>query len=178
MTPLYFSLLFYFMSWATIHKWSIRYCDSFELDEEEFEAILQENSVNERTQSYLTPLHFAALGKYPQVAKLLIKNGAKIQLRDVTGATPLHYAVHSGNLPVILLLLKEGANDEDIDDDGNSLLHWAVQGGCIKVVKFFLDLHPTLVNEENYRLELPIDIAINNEDNELIQLLDEDFGGF
>jgi ankyrin repeat protein len=46
---------------------------------------------------------------------LLLKNGAKIETRDIKGQTPLSRATGNGNKILVQLLLDQGAEIEDGD---------------------------------------------------------------
>lgn len=55
------------------------------------------------------PIHSAAAGSYTDIARMLIDNGAKVNVVQQAGATPLHSAAQNGNLELIILLLESGA---------------------------------------------------------------------
>jgi ankyrin repeat protein len=55
------------------------------------------------------PIHSAAAGNYTEIARMLIENGAKVNVVQQAGATPLHSAAQNGNLELIILLLESGA---------------------------------------------------------------------
>lgn len=55
------------------------------------------------------PIHSAAAGNYTEIARMLIENGAKVNVIQQAGATPLHSAAQNGNLELIILLLENGA---------------------------------------------------------------------
>ncbi|WP_413666543.1 ankyrin repeat domain-containing protein [Mucilaginibacter sp. Mucisp86] len=55
------------------------------------------------------PIHSAAAGNYTDIARMLIENGAKVNVVQQAGATPLHSAAQNGNLELIILLLESGA---------------------------------------------------------------------
>jgi ankyrin repeat protein len=55
------------------------------------------------------PLHSAAAGNYTEIARMLIENGAMVNIKQQAGATPLHSAAQNGNLELIILLLESGA---------------------------------------------------------------------
>jgi ankyrin repeat protein len=55
------------------------------------------------------PIHSAAAGNYNDIARLLIENGALINVKQQAGVTPLHSAAQQGNLDLIILLLENGA---------------------------------------------------------------------
>lgn len=56
------------------------------------------------------PLHLAARKDMPEIAQLLLKNGADPDVRDMDGWTPLHHGCFNGNSMVVRALLQGGAN--------------------------------------------------------------------
>ena len=58
---------------------------------------------------HVLPIHSAAAGNYNDIAKMLIENGAQINVKQQAGATPLHAAAQNGNLELLILLLESGA---------------------------------------------------------------------
>ena len=55
------------------------------------------------------PVHSAAAGNYNDIVRMLIDNGANVNVRQQAGATPLHSAAQNGNLDLLILLLERGA---------------------------------------------------------------------
>ncbi|MCC8425589.1 ankyrin repeat domain-containing protein [Mucilaginibacter sp. UR6-11] len=55
------------------------------------------------------PLHSAAAGNYTNIARMLVENGAQVNIKQQAGATPLHTAAQNGNLELLILLLENGA---------------------------------------------------------------------
>lgn len=55
------------------------------------------------------PIHSATAGNYTDIARMLIENGAQVNVVQQAGATPLHSAAQNGNLELIILLLESGA---------------------------------------------------------------------
>lgn len=55
------------------------------------------------------PIHSAAAGDYTDIARMLIDNGANVNVKQQAGATPLHSAAQNGNLELLILLLEHGA---------------------------------------------------------------------
>jgi ankyrin repeat protein len=55
------------------------------------------------------PLHSATAGNYTNIARMLVDNGAQINVKQQAGATPLHSAAQNGNLELLILLLENGA---------------------------------------------------------------------
>jgi ankyrin repeat protein len=84
------------------------------------------------------PLHLAAFANWIEIAKILIRNGAKV--RDTENSfTPLHCASSNGHLDAVKLLIENGADPKDINKDGWTSLHAAAQNGRRRVVKYFID---------------------------------------
>lgn len=59
-----------------------------------------------------TPLHFV---KNKELAELLIKKGADVNVKDKWDSTPLHYAAYYGGKEIVELLVNNGANIEAKD---------------------------------------------------------------
>jgi ankyrin repeat protein len=55
------------------------------------------------------PLHSAAAGNYTDIARMLVNNGAQVNIKQQAGVTPLHSAAQNGNLELLILLLEKGA---------------------------------------------------------------------
>lgn len=75
------------------------------------------------------PLHAAALLADPQMATLLLDQGAEPDPRDARGRTPLRRAMESGNLKTASLLVSRGANPFIADASGVSPLDDALAKG-------------------------------------------------
>jgi ankyrin repeat protein len=58
---------------------------------------------------HVFPIHSAAAGDYNNIARMLIENGAMVNVKQQAGATPLHTAAQNGNLELLILLLENGA---------------------------------------------------------------------
>jgi ankyrin repeat protein len=54
------------------------------------------------------PLHSATAGNYTNIARMLVENGANVNVTQKAGATPLHSAAQNGNLELLILLLENG----------------------------------------------------------------------
>ncbi|HTD99002.1 MAG TPA: ankyrin repeat domain-containing protein [Mucilaginibacter sp.] len=69
---------------------------------------------------HVFPVHSAAAGDYTDIARMLIENGAKVNVKQQAGATPLHSAAQNGNLELLILLLENGA-DTSVRMEGGKL---------------------------------------------------------
>ena len=56
------------------------------------------------------PLHSATAGNYTNIARMLVDNGAQVNVKQQEGSTPLHSAAQNGNLELLILLLENGAD--------------------------------------------------------------------
>lgn len=73
-------------------------------------------------------LHIAARKKAPNLARLLLRKGANINLIDDSGDTPLHVAVKTQARELVLILLNHGVDTEIRDKDGHTALLAAMSG--------------------------------------------------
>ena len=73
------------------------------------------------------PIHCAVLWNQPQVAEVLLDNGADIEMQDPDRqTTPLRYAIMYCKTELISLLLSRGANSGVVTEKGSSALQLAI----------------------------------------------------
>lgn len=58
--------------------------------------ITHEITSSPQESSGTSPLHEAARGGWPQIARMLVDNGALVDVADSGGETPLHWACRNG----------------------------------------------------------------------------------
>ncbi|XP_006823610.1 transient receptor potential cation channel subfamily A member 1-like [Saccoglossus kowalevskii] len=124
-----------------------------------------------------TALHYAA-GKFIDNVELLIKHGAKPNVRNKKGKTPLHFAVRNRRLDIVNLLLNSLPGDDDErykslgtdyprtrllnseDKTGKTALHIAASLDFVEIVKELQErgAYITSTHEGHY----PIHLASNN----------------
>lgn len=86
------------------------------------------------------PLRAAASGGQPEIIKLLLDKGFKVDAKDRRGETPLVVAAAAGHAEVVRLLLDRGANIHAQDANRRTALNHAVfLGGHVEVTKVLLD---------------------------------------
>ncbi len=87
-----------------------------------------------------TPLHLACRYGNADGAKLLIDNGAKLEIKDNNNHTPMMEAIVNTHTSIVRLLLERGASpdSEPIPVFGNYLF-CAASRRCIDIVKTLLD---------------------------------------
>ena len=66
--------------------------------------------VNQQDAEGQTALIYAAKNGYPEVAELLLSQGAKTEIKDQFGRTALTVATIHGQIEVVQLLIAAGAN--------------------------------------------------------------------
>lgn len=78
-----------------------------------------------------TPLHNAAFHGHKEIAKLLIENGAEVNVAGLDDNTPLHWAAVRGATEIAKLLLENGANANARDKHGHTPFYQAAWNGHI-----------------------------------------------
>lgn len=74
-------------------------------------------------------LNWAAINNRPELIRLLLRHGAKIDARNLTGFTALHHAAESGSLEAAKALLDAGANTSIRAKDGETASDVALRKG-------------------------------------------------
>ena len=131
-----------------------------------------------------TPLNIAASGGHMDITRLLIENGADINMATSDGWTPLHSAAWKGIKDVVRFLLQSGADPKRLTDTGQTALHLAAMGGYCQVVNGRLlsgskEVAKLLLEHEadpkavNHQGETPYQLAISFGDKDVAQLLAE-----
>lgn len=79
------------------------------------------------------PLHSAVAHHDADIAcdmaEMLLKHGARVNVVQIGGWTPLHEAAANGNIDLVKLLLKYGADKSIPNDDGTTALDLAKKNG-------------------------------------------------
>ena len=125
-----------------------------ELNEKLFTAAL-ENNVNELQQCLTqgadvnakngaysgswTALIVACANGHTRAAKILIENGANVNVADDIGETALMVASANDDLETIKLLIQHGADVNAKDEDGETALMVASQNGHLATVNFLIE---------------------------------------
>jgi ankyrin repeat protein len=107
------------------------------------------------SESYLTPLHFAAGGGHPDICRLLVEAGAIIDASDNNGSTPLVWGASDQGLgrggmgvarktpepgahAACTVLLEAGANPSKANGWGLTPLHGAAIAGYPSIIELLL----------------------------------------
>lgn len=124
-----------------------------------------------------TALHLAA---DVNIARLLLKKGAQIDVADQYHLTPLLRAAENGRADVMRLLLQKGANVYAKDYAKNTALHHVAASpyyagkelmeAAQLLIEHQLLLQEVTINFRNRDGDTPLHIAVKNENNDLIKL--------
>jgi ankyrin repeat protein len=118
-----------------------------------------------------TPLHAAAAGYRREIAKELLRKGARVAAVNRRGAAPLHYAADGGpgvrawkptaQAEMITLLIEAGADPNALDKSGVAPLHRAVRQRCAMAVDALLR-GGAAVRLKNKSGSTPLHLAVQN----------------
>ncbi|KAK8001186.1 hypothetical protein PG991_013408 [Apiospora marii] len=136
-------------------------------------------SINREDRYKRTPLSYAAASGYEEIVQLLLKKGAKVDIRDVYELTPLSWAVYHGHSGVAQLLLDHGAEN----DSKGSHLETKGRGGrtpLLEAAKHGDEIATKMLLDRGAKVDARCDLgataliwaAVSGYDNVVIQLLD------
>jgi len=98
--------------WKPWNRWNVELYDAAKKGDIDkvMRALEHGADPNVKGPDGYTPLHIAAHENYSELAKVLIKFGAKVDLKDRYGNKPLHAAAYMGNYSELAkVLIKFGA---------------------------------------------------------------------
>ncbi|KAL7551898.1 hypothetical protein ACHAWF_015104 [Thalassiosira exigua] len=107
--------------------------------------------------------------------KLLIENGADINLQDMHGRTPLHLACGSTSCALVEFLCSNGSDVNIQDVHGRTPLHIAVKEACVKCMGLLLE-HGAKADTINSVGESPLHIASNLGETTCMEVLSPGVG--
>lgn len=135
-------------------------------------AILLNNgaSVNKLCLHGWTALHEAMVQNNVEIAEMLVKAKAKINIADNFGLSPLFVAAQCGNVNASRFLVKNGADINSQAKDGATALYEACKNGHEEIVEFLLSQNAD-ANKPGKSGLLPIHIAAQRGYDRIIQML-------
>lgn len=91
--------------------------------------------VDQKKDDGFSALHLAALNGHKDVAAVLLRNRAEVDIRNNREQTPLLLAVSQGHSSLIELLVHNNANINVHDEDGDTCLHLALMRQTVATEK-------------------------------------------
>lgn len=117
-------------------------------------------NVNEQDNSRRTPLHNAAMKRYGDDAvPVLLKYGARHDLKDTEGRTPLMIALMAGNTSAAEALMQKPYAALQVDNYGRTLLMAAAESGLAHLISPLIRAGAE-ITETNPLGETALDLAI------------------
>jgi ankyrin repeat protein len=117
-----------------------------------------------------TPLHIASVFGNLEAVKILIENGADVNVLNNNGSNPLHYAASRDRLEIVKLLVKSGVVLNVNDIRRQNELHFAFMGNTNKeMIKFLLETG-SRISLDRYESSV-LGAAVKNNELEILQLL-------
>ncbi len=133
----------------------------------------KEADINALDHTNWTPLHFAAEKGYDQIATVLLKHGADVNVKENQNkCTALHLAAQYGHPKVVKTLIINGADVNAKMDKNATPLHLGAQIGNLDIVRSLL-MSGAYFNAraEEGRYVLPLHFAERRGNPEVIKLL-------
>lgn len=81
-----------------------------------------------------TPLHQAAKQSHLDCARVLIENGANVNIQDIKGATPLHNSIIGGNLQLVTEIIEARADVNAKNNRYRTPLHLTAAAGYPEIL--------------------------------------------
>lgn len=106
-----------------------------------------------------TPLHCAVRSDSVNTVKVLVENGALVNVTNEDGMTPLHMAVRNGNAEMVRFLIKNNAVVNVKDEKyGRTEIHTAAIKGYYNIVKILIQ-NGAQIDLQDYEGKTPWDHA-------------------
>ena len=118
-----------------------------------------------------TPLLLAIQNENLDICKLLINQGADIDLADADNKTPLMFAIKLKNIEICEYLINNGASMELFDGDGNNALQLAIKYTNMGLIKTIIEKDMNLTNNINVAGMNAVEYAVDMKLPEVVELL-------
>ncbi len=113
-----------------------------------------------RQEDLNVALYETAFSCSPEAARLLIKIGASVNVRDGARRTPLHVAVEKECIDMVDLLIEAKADVNAKDVFGQTPLHYAAYKGNVEIVRRLIAAGADVNAEEEIDGNTPLHVAL------------------
>ena len=88
----------------------------------------------------LTPLHIATINGSLKMVKMLVENGASVNIKNICGLRPIHSAILSGSVEIVKELFQNGATIGKLKRSkeligAEDLVNCATENGSLEIIK-------------------------------------------
>lgn len=129
--------------------------------------------INSRTKIGETPLHYASNLQEIKIVKILLENGADINLQDYEHEyNILHYAINLGSKELVKICLNYNIDINRQDIFGNTPIHYAVIEGNNEIFNILLEQKQINCNLWNIDGKLPLHLFFKYSSNLKKEILD------
>jgi len=144
-------------------------------DEECVQWFMSNENIHMPNKEKNYPIHQIIYGNKIEALKFFIKNNVDFTIKDIQGDTVLHYAAFFCKDKEIVNLIKSKCNQVSLNEKNNEeetpLMYALEQNSDEKLIELFMSNEN--INIPNKNDEYPIDLAIKNERNEVLKMLQE-----
>ena len=112
--------------------------------------------INQRNKGGATSLHIACREGNFEIAKILVDNGANVNIVDNEGWSPLMRASLAGNKDIVELLLKNGAKAHLLNSLNETALIHATTSKCVECINQIIENGNLIKNVDTYLLKSQI----------------------
>jgi len=132
-------------------------------------------SINKKNIGGATALHIAARNNNSGVVKILLENGAKVNVIDNEGWTPIMRAASVGGDDIMNVLAKNDAKIDNFNSAGDSALIYSASADCVKCLKVIFDNYDLSrifkKAQMQSQFETIYQIALNHDNKEIQTLM-------
>ncbi|HTF17517.1 MAG TPA: ankyrin repeat domain-containing protein [Chryseolinea sp.] len=94
-----------------------------------------DTNIASNNQFRVAPLHSACASSNYDIAEMLLRAGADVNAKQMSGVTPLHSAAHNGQTKLAKLLIDHGADVNAMTENGQTPLAMAKEKGFSETVE-------------------------------------------
>ena len=106
--------------------------------------------INQKNIGGATALHIACRQANAEIVKILLENGASINIADNEGWTPLMRASLVANPEIVEMLIKKGAKADDFNSLGETAIVHATSSRCTQCLNIIIE-HGNLLKTANLK---------------------------